>query len=96
MQLAFEAVSEARPGPKWQALFRRYWPAYRTWYLNRSEADQPSLRAAKQALRHHMPELVPTFERLVELTGGDELAARLLSCYRPPESYGFALRRFSN
>lgn len=84
MQLAFEAVSETRPGPKWQALFRRYWPAYRAWYLNRSGADQPCLREAKQALRHHMPELVPTFERLIELTGADELAARLLSCYRPP------------
>ena len=31
-----------------------------------------------------MPELVPTYERLVELAGGDELAARLLSLYRPP------------
>lgn len=58
--------------------------AYRAWYLNRGGADQPSLRAAEQALRHHMPEFVPTFERLVELTGADELAARLLSCYRPP------------
>lgn len=84
MQLVFEAVSEARPGPKWQALFRRYWPAYRTWYLNRCGPAQPSLQEAKQALRHYMPELVPTFERLVELTGGDPLAARLLSCYRPP------------
>ena len=31
-----------------------------------------------------MPELVPIYERLVELAGGDELAARLLSLYRPP------------
>ena len=31
-----------------------------------------------------MPELVPTYERLVELAGGDELAARFLSLYRPP------------
>ena len=27
---------------------------------------------------------MPTFERLADLTGGDELAARFLTCYRPP------------
>ena len=31
-----------------------------------------------------MPELVPIYERLVELAGGDQLAARFLSLYRPP------------
>ena len=31
-----------------------------------------------------MPELVPTYERLVELAGGGDLAARLLSLWRPP------------
>jgi len=31
-----------------------------------------------------MPELLPAHERLVELAGGDSLAARLLSLYRPP------------
>ena len=31
-----------------------------------------------------MPELAPTFERLVELADGDPLAARFLSMYRPP------------
>jgi predicted choloylglycine hydrolase len=31
-----------------------------------------------------MPELVPTYERLVGLAGGDELAARVLALYGPP------------
>lgn len=35
-------------------------------------------------LDEHMPELVPTYERLVALAGGDRLAARFLSLYRPP------------
>jgi predicted choloylglycine hydrolase len=35
-------------------------------------------------LRAHMPELVPTYERLVELAGGGDLAARMLSLYKPP------------
>jgi predicted choloylglycine hydrolase len=35
-------------------------------------------------LREHMPELVPTYERLVALAGDKPLAARFLSLYRPP------------
>ena len=31
-----------------------------------------------------MPELVPTYERLVELVGGEDLQARFLSFYCPP------------
>ena len=31
-----------------------------------------------------MPELVPTYDRLVDLAGGGDLAARLLSLWRPP------------
>ena len=35
-------------------------------------------------LRAHMPELLPAYERLVELAGGGDLAARMLSLYKPP------------
>ena len=35
-------------------------------------------------LRAHMPELVPAYERVVELAGGGDLAARMLSLYKPP------------
>lgn len=84
MQLVFEAVSESQPGAKWKALFQRYWPAYKAWYLQRMRTDPPSRHEATTALRRYMPELVPIFEELVELTGGDDLAAGFLSCYRPP------------
>ena len=61
------------------------WPAYRSWYLKEGEDGAPEpLRACRRMLDEHMPELVPTYERLVELAGGDELAARFLSLYRPP------------
>ena len=60
------------------------WPAYRAWYLKEGSASRPDLATCRRALTRHMPELVPTYERLVELAGGDELAARLLSLYRPP------------
>jgi predicted choloylglycine hydrolase len=84
MELTFEAFSEARPGAKWQALFQRYWPAYRQWFLARGGASGPDLETARARLREYMPELSGTYDRLVELSGGDELAARFLTCYRPP------------
>ncbi len=37
-----------------------------------------------RALRAAMPELVPTYERLCELAGGGDQAARFLSLWRPP------------
>lgn len=84
MQLSFEAIAEARPGPKWEALYRRYWPTYKQWFVSRGGAGGPDLATARKRLQHYMPELVSTFERLVELTDNDELAGRFLSFYRPP------------
>jgi predicted choloylglycine hydrolase len=83
-QLEFEAVEELTPGPKWKARFDSMWPAYRAWYLKDGSSSRPDLATCRRALTRHMPELVPTYERLVELSGGDEEAARLLSLYRPP------------
>jgi predicted choloylglycine hydrolase len=83
-QIAFEAVEELAPGEKWQERFRVMWPAYRSWYLREGESARPGLATCRRELEHHMPELVPTYERLVDLAGGDDLAARLLSLYRPP------------
>jgi len=80
----FTAVDEAAPGEKWQALFRRFWPAYRTWYLQEGDSARPGYLTCRSALRTHMPELESTYDRLVELAGGGDLAARFLSLYRPP------------
>ena len=84
MQLLFEAVSETQPDAKWQRLFQHFWPAYKAWYINRGGPARTNLREAKKALRRHMPELMPTYEKLLDLSGGDDLAACFLSCYRPP------------
>ena len=83
-QLALEAVDEPVPGAAWQARFEAMWPAYRAWYLRDGDAARPSYPVARRALREHMPELVPMWERLVDLAGGGDLAARTLSLYRPP------------
>jgi predicted choloylglycine hydrolase len=83
-QLEFEAVEERQPGTQWRARFESMWPTYRAWYLQDGRSERPALATCRRALSRHMPELVPIHERLVELAGGDELAARLLSLYRPP------------
>lgn len=82
--IVFKAIEEAQPGSKWQALFRSYWPSYQRWYLGEGERARPTYLACLRALRNHMPELVPTYEKLVELAGGGDLAARFLSMYCPP------------
>jgi predicted choloylglycine hydrolase len=83
-ELELEAIEELQPGPEWQARFEAMWSAYRSWYLQEGDARRPSYVKCRNALARHMPELVPTYQRLVELAGGGDVAARLLSLYRPP------------
>ena len=80
----FRAVEELQPGPKWQAVFAEKWLHYKTWFLREGEAARPSYATSVRMLRAHMPELVPAYERVVELAGGGDLAARMLSLYKPP------------
>ncbi len=82
--LTFHAVAEPEPGARWQALYEHMWPAYRRWYLRAGDRARPAYADCYRMLGDHMPELVPTYERLVELAGGGDLAARMLSLYDPP------------
>jgi len=83
-RLTFEAFSEAAPGDKWRGRFNRLWPAYRKWFLSEGIEARQTYLAGLRALRACMPELVPTYERLVDLVGGKDLQARFLSFYCPP------------
>jgi predicted choloylglycine hydrolase len=80
-------LREETPGKTWQSLFEATWGAYRAWYVSECVHRRPDLTSCREALHRHMPELVPTWELLVALTGHDELAARMLSLWDPP---GFA------
>ncbi len=83
-------INERTPGPRWQGLFAATWPAYRRWYLQRDVRPRPSLRLAQDMLATHMPELVPTYERLTDLAqhvpgaAEDDVAARMLTLWDPP------------
>jgi predicted choloylglycine hydrolase len=74
-----ESVAAALP-----ALFSTAWPAYRSWFLQEGEAARPSYATSLAQLRRHMPELVNTYEQLVDAVGGGDLEARFLSHWCPP------------
>jgi predicted choloylglycine hydrolase len=80
----FRSIEELEPGPRWAEVFAERWPHYRAWFLQEGEEARPSYATAVRMLRTHMPELLPAYERLVELAGGGDLAARMLSLYTPP------------
>lgn len=82
--LTFHHIREPVPGERWRLLFEALWPGYRSWYLQDGDAARPDLTRAATALRRFMPELVPTWTGLVELTGDDPVAARMLTLFDPP------------
>ncbi len=83
-RMTMYGIREERPGRRWKALFEATWDAYRAWYVSEGLQRRPDLADSRRALSRYMPELVPTWERLVRLGGGDELAARMLSLWNPP------------
>ena len=88
MSLTFDAVSEALPGPNWAARWARSWPAYEPWFVARGGDAGPDRTACRDALADHMPELLATYDRLCDLAGGGDRAARFLSTWCPPQYLG--------
>ncbi|WP_127844800.1 C45 family autoproteolytic acyltransferase/hydolase [Psychroflexus aestuariivivens] len=86
MQIHFKTISEPGiPGQKWQNLFFTHWEAYKKWLIeNEKEAPTADLKTSQAALKTHMPEIWPTYVRLCELAGADEVAAKFLTGYQPP------------
>jgi predicted choloylglycine hydrolase len=84
LPLTLTAVAEGDGSRSFAERFAATWPAYRAWFAQAGDAARPSFVAARAALREHMPELVPTWERLCRLGGGGDQAARLLAHWCPP------------
>jgi predicted choloylglycine hydrolase len=81
LQKRFRSVAEAVPGDKWQQFFSESHHRYRKWFLKEGELNRPSYAQCREALQTYMPEFVPMWEHLVNLAGGGDLEARLLSLY---------------
>ena len=84
MDLVFETVSKSKAGPNWQSLFQPLWRAYQKWFLSDGIEARQTYLAGYRAFKKYMPELLPTYEHLCGLAGGDDLSARFLSFYCPP------------
>jgi predicted choloylglycine hydrolase len=81
----FRTIDEPTPGPKLAAVFAARAEAYAAWYLQDGDEIRPSAAEGLEALRTHMPELVPAYEAMVAEVGAhDPLAARMFTMWRPP------------
>ena len=78
------AISEPKPSEKWRKRFHESWPRYRDWYLSQGEDARPSLETARMAIRQHMPELLPLYDRVCTIVQPDTLAQRALSLFKTP------------
>ena len=82
-----DQVAEREPGVRWQAQFARAWPAYRAWLAGlgwHGAGGAGGAGVGRRRLAVEFPELLPTYEKLCELAGDDELAHQFLTLYRPP------------
>jgi predicted choloylglycine hydrolase len=84
LELSFRSLEEQMPGEAWRLVFQHGWPGWRDWFLHRGGASGPTLTQSRLALRRHMPELEPIWERLVAVAGADETAAQFLTFWNPP------------
>ncbi|HVP03218.1 MAG TPA: C45 family peptidase [Solirubrobacteraceae bacterium] len=84
LDVTFRSVVAWEPDEHLVEAFASSWPAYRGWFLRDGEERRSSYAECARALEQHMPELIGTYERLVELHGGGDVEARFLSLWNPP------------
>lgn len=82
LPVTFRAIAETDEG--FAQRFEASWPAYSRWFHQGGDAARPTYLAARAALREHLPELVPTWQRLCVLAGGSDTASRVLAHWCPP------------
>ncbi len=88
MHKRFVFEREDQPGEAWLARFLAGREEAERWYLAASPSPAPTAADCRVALRRHMPELMPQYERACALLGDDELAHRVISHYRPLPALG--------
>jgi predicted choloylglycine hydrolase len=86
MRKRFVFAREDRPDRAWRARFIAGRDEAERWYLGEGLEAPPSAAECRAALRRHMPELLPHYDRACALVGDDDLAQRMLSHYRPGPS----------
>ena len=62
--VTFRTIDEPQPGAKLAAVYAQRAQAYAAWYLQHGDAARPSAAEGLEALRLHMPELVPVYDAM--------------------------------
>jgi predicted choloylglycine hydrolase len=83
VSLTLRAFAEDQPGDQVREHLAASWPAFRNWWRD-GPALRPTAGEAKARLTEHMPELVPTWERLTAMIPGDPDAGAALALWNPP------------
>ena len=83
VSLTLRAFEEDEPGDRIGEHLTATWPAFRQWWLDGANT-RPTAEQARVRLEDHMPELVPTWQRLTALLGDDPEAAAALALWDPP------------
>jgi predicted choloylglycine hydrolase len=83
VSLTLRAFEEDQPGDRVREHLAASWPAFRNWWRD-SPTPRPTAGEAKARLTEHMPELVPTWERLTAMIPDDPDAGAALALWNPP------------
>jgi predicted choloylglycine hydrolase len=79
----FVADREDIPGAAWLARFQAGRDETERWYRGDGLQSPPSAKVCREAVAHHMPDLIPHYDHVCGLVGDDDMAHRILSHYRP-------------
>jgi predicted choloylglycine hydrolase len=83
VELTLHAFEEDEPGQRIGEHIGASWPAFRRWWRDGAHT-RTSEAEARARLREHMPELIPAWQRLAEMLGGDQDARAALALWNPP------------
>jgi predicted choloylglycine hydrolase len=84
MQKRFVAICEDTPGTAWRERFVAGRAEAEAWYRGSGRGTPPTAAECKAQIQRHMPELLGLYERVCALVDDDDLAAQILSQFRPP------------
>jgi predicted choloylglycine hydrolase len=67
-------------------IFNEHWPAYKAWYQAKlpDAGNSKILKQAEKKLANSMPEMLPIYENLREVSNDCPVAAHFFTAYQPP------------
>ena len=83
--LTVRAYEEDEPGDQVREQRAATWPTFHRWWREGANT-RPTTGQARARLKEHMPELVPTWERLTTMIPGNGDAGAALAPWNPPPS----------